>query len=114
MSEMFMDLLMRLHYTAWMQLGKVMNPATGKTERNLEAAKEAIDLLGVLEEKTRGNLHAEEEKLLGRMLLDLRMNYVEEAKHDKGAQPAVEKAETAEAAETAGTPEKAEETGKAE
>ena len=91
MSELFMDLLMRLHYTAWMQLGKVTNPVTGKTERNLEAAKEAIDLLGTLEEKTQGNLHAEEQKMLGRMLLDLRMNYVEELKHGAGAAPPAEK-----------------------
>ena len=79
-NELFMDLLMRLHYTAWFQLGKVTNPVTGKTERNMEAAKEAIDLLGALEEKTRGNRHEEEEKMLSRMLLDLRMNYVEELK----------------------------------
>ncbi len=92
MSELFVDLLMRLHYTAWMQLGKITNPETGKTERKLEAAKEAIDLLGVLEEKTRGNLHGEEEKLLGRMLLDLRMNYVEELKHGTAAKPGPEAA----------------------
>ena len=66
--------------TAWVQLGKVANPATGKVDRNLEAAKGTIDVLGSLEEKTKGNLNDEEEKLLTRMLLDLRMNYVEETK----------------------------------
>ena len=78
-NEMFLGLISSLQFSAWMQLGKVMNPPTGKSERDLEHAKETIDLLGVLEEKTRGNLHPDEAKLLGRILFDLRMNYVEEA-----------------------------------
>lgn len=80
-SERFVGLLMQLHYTAWVQLGKVAHPVSGKTDRDLEAAKDTIDLLGSLEEKTRGNLHGEEEKLLAHLLLELRMNYVEELKH---------------------------------
>ena len=64
MNEHFVGLLMQLHYTAWVQLGKVANPATGKVDRNLEAAKGTIDVLGSLEEKTKGNLNDEEEKLL--------------------------------------------------
>ena len=80
MNEHFVELLMQLHYTAWVQLGKVASPATGKVERNLEAAKATIDVLGAVEEKSKGNLHADEAKLLTGMLLDLRMNYVEEVK----------------------------------
>jgi len=79
-NDAFVGLLMQLQYTAWVQLGKVTHPGTGKTERDLEAAKDTIDLLGALEEKTRGNLHDEEAKLLGHFLLELRMNYVEELK----------------------------------
>ena len=89
-SERFVGLLMQLHYTAWVQLGKVAHPVSGKTDRDLEAAKDTIDLLGSLEEKTRGNLHGEEEKLLAHLLLELRMNYVEELKH--GASAAAESA----------------------
>ena len=80
LNDAFVGLLMQLQYTAWIQLGKVAHPGTGKVERDLEAAKDTIDLLGALEEKTRGNLHAEETKLLGHFLLELRMNYVEELK----------------------------------
>ncbi|HZM16535.1 MAG TPA: DUF1844 domain-containing protein [Candidatus Krumholzibacteria bacterium] len=100
-NELFVSLIMQLHYTTWVQLGKVSHPVTGKSARDLDAAKESIDLLGALQEKTRGNLHAEEEKLLSRLLLDLRMNYVEELK--LGATP-TESPATAEppAAETPG------------
>ena len=47
---------------------------------NLDAAKQLIDILGVLEEKTKGNLSAEEEKLLGDILASVRMAYVGKAK----------------------------------
>jgi hypothetical protein len=93
-NMLFVDLLRQLHYTAWMQLGKVANPVTGKVERNLEVAKGTIDLLGALEEKSKGNLHADEEKLLTSMLLDLRMNYVEEAKRGDTETTSQEASET--------------------
>ena len=79
-NELFVGLLLGLHSTAWAQLGKVMHPLTGKVERDLEAAKQTIDLLGAIETRTRGNLAGEEERLLARLLLELRMNYVEELK----------------------------------
>ena len=85
-NELFVALIVQLHYGAWVQLGKVSDPVSGKPARNLESAKASIDLLGALQEKTRGNLHEEEEKLLSRLLLELRMNYVEELK--LGASPA--------------------------
>ena len=77
-NELFVSLILGLQSSAWMHLGKVIHPATGKIERALEEAKATIDLLGVLEEKTRGNRHPEEERLLSRVLFELRMNYVEE------------------------------------
>ena len=85
-NQLFVALLLGLHSTAWAQLGKVMHPMTGKVERDLEGARETIDLLGVLEQKTRGNLAPEEEKLLAQLLLDLRLNYVDEAKGAKTAE----------------------------
>jgi len=84
-NHLFVGLLLGLHSTAWAQLGKVMHPMTGKVERDLEGAKETIDLLGILEQKTRGNLAPEEEKLLARLLLELRLNYVDESKRAKTA-----------------------------
>ena len=79
-SDLFMGLVASLQMSAWLALGKIMNPMTQKTERNLEQAKETIDVLGVLEEKTRGNLSEEETRAITHVLYDLRMNYVEELK----------------------------------
>ncbi len=70
-------LVLSLASAAQMALGLVAHPATGKPEKNLPQAKHAIDLLGVLEQKTQGNLSAEEAQLLEVLLYQLRMQYVE-------------------------------------
>ncbi len=57
-------------------LGEIENPVTGNKERNLAQAKFTIDTLGVIEEKTRGNLTPEEKRYLEEVLYDLRMSYV--------------------------------------
>ncbi|MFM6956178.1 MAG: DUF1844 domain-containing protein [Ignavibacteria bacterium] len=57
-------------------LGKIAHPMTGKTEKNLEQASFVIDLLAVLQEKTKGNLSDSEARLLDNALRDLRLNYV--------------------------------------
>ena len=57
-------------------LGKIAHPMTGKTEKNLEQASFVIDLLAVLQEKTKGNLTDTEARLLDNVLRDLRLNYV--------------------------------------
>ncbi len=59
-------------------LGKLKHPATGTVERNLEQAKFIIDLLGVLQQKTKGNLESSEASLLEQSLSALRLNYVHE------------------------------------
>ena len=79
----FVGLVLSLHSSAWIHLGKVSNPATDKTERNLEAAREVIDLLGALEEKSRGNRVNEEDRLMTQILTELRMNYVDELERSK-------------------------------
>jgi hypothetical protein len=61
---------------AQVALGKVENPLTKKTEVMLPAAKHAIDLLEVLEAKTKGNLEANEIALLSHVLWDLRVEFV--------------------------------------
>ena len=58
-------------------LGLAENPATGKREADLAQAKYSIDLLDILNEKMRGNLTEEEQKLMNVILYDLRMRYVE-------------------------------------
>ena len=61
-------------------LGEVPNPVSGKVERDLSIAKQMIDILGILREKTKGNLDQGEEKLLDDALYDLRIRYVEAVK----------------------------------
>ncbi|MGB8992453.1 MAG: DUF1844 domain-containing protein [Desulfobaccales bacterium] len=74
----FSSLIFSLSSTAFMQLGAIPDPNTGKTEKDLALAKQTIDLLGVLREKTRNNLDQEEENLFEHLLYDLRLAYVKE------------------------------------
>jgi hypothetical protein len=76
---LFTQLVIMFHSAAMQQLGKIKNPMSGAVERNLEAAQSTIDLLGMLNAKTRGNLSAEEERLIHQVLQELRLNYVDEA-----------------------------------
>lgn len=64
-------------------MGAMENPATNKKEEDLPQAKFIIDTLGMLKEKTRGNLTAEEEKLLDNLLFELRQQYIEKTKGDQ-------------------------------
>jgi hypothetical protein len=63
-----------------MSLGGYQDPVSGHVPKNLEMAKQSIDILGILEQKTKGNLEPEEQKLLDSALYELRMRYVEEMK----------------------------------
>jgi hypothetical protein len=65
--------------TAYMHLGDAPGP-DGEPERDLGLARQDIDLLGLLEEKTKGNLTGEEERLMEQALCDLRMRYIEVAR----------------------------------
>lgn len=70
---------------ALQHLGLVPDPVTKKSEPNLLLAKHTIDTLGILSEKTKGNLSADEEELLGGLLHDLRLKYL--AALERGATP---------------------------
>ena len=74
----FASLILSLSSTAFMNLGALPDPNTGQTEKNLLLAKQTIDLLGVLREKTRNNLELDEENLFDHLLYDLRMAYIKE------------------------------------
>jgi hypothetical protein len=76
----FMQLVMGLHGSAWMMLGKVMKPLTGKMEKDLGGAKASIDTLMMLQAKTRGNLSKTEEDFLSNTIQQLQLNYIEEIK----------------------------------
>ncbi len=74
----FSTFVLSLNASALVHLGILEDPATGKKEKNLTLGKQTIDILGLLEEKTRGNLTAEEDGLLRNLLYDLRLVYVRE------------------------------------
>ena len=75
-TQLFMGLCTSLVTQAWMQLGKIKNPMTDKIESDLDAASLTIDMLGMLKEKTKGNVGNDETKILDQSVNELRMNYV--------------------------------------
>jgi hypothetical protein len=60
-------------------LGEIEDPVSQKRAKNLPLAKQTIDLIGMLREKTKGNLTPDEEKLTENILYDLRVRYVKAA-----------------------------------
>jgi hypothetical protein len=74
----FASFIMSLGTSVFFHLGDLPHPETGAAEKNLPLAKQTIDLLGVLREKTRNNLTPEEENIFDHLLYDLRMRYVKE------------------------------------
>jgi hypothetical protein len=78
-DQLYMQLLYLMHHTAMQELGKIANPLSGELARDLEKAKQAIDMLEMLSQKTKGNLSEELDKTQEMMLSELRLNYVDEA-----------------------------------
>ena len=64
-------------------MGKMKNPVTDKIERNMEQARQSIDMLDMIKEKTKGNLSSEMARLIDNSLSELRLNYVDELNKDK-------------------------------
>ena len=74
----FVAFVLSLAHTAAVHFGDVPDPVSGaKAEANLAAAQQMIDILALLEAKTRGNLTAEERQLLEQVLFELRLRYVQ-------------------------------------
>lgn len=73
----FSSFVLSLYSSGLVQLGKVEDPSTGKKAVHLDLAKHTIDIIAMLEEKTRGNLDEEEQNLLKALLSEIRMAYVE-------------------------------------
>src|SRR5262245_198763 len=73
---MFNEFLMGIASSAFIYLGLVEHPATGRRQVDMTAAKESIDMLLMLREKTKGNLTRGEEKFFDDLLTDLKMQYV--------------------------------------
>jgi hypothetical protein len=73
--------VLSLTSSAFYYLGDLPDPTTGQVQENLPAVKQTIDILAMLKNKTRGNLDAEEEKLMDQLIYELQMKYV--AKQNK-------------------------------
>jgi len=73
----FATFILSLSHSALVHLGDAPNPETGHVDKSLALARQTIDLIAMLEEKTKGNLTGDEERLIGQILYDLRMRYVE-------------------------------------
>ena len=76
----FSTFIISLSTQALFHLGEIANPQTGKQEVDIPIAKQTIDILGMLQEKTKNNLTPNETRLMGDILFDLRMKYVEAVK----------------------------------
>ncbi len=74
----FATFVASLNASALLQLGAIEDPTSGQKNKNLPMAKQTIDILSMLQEKTKGNLSEEEENLLKNILYDLRIMYVKE------------------------------------
>jgi hypothetical protein len=66
--------------SALVHLGLVENPDTGKKEKNIEQARQDLDLLTMIEEKTRGNLSPQEKKMMDQVMYELRVRFIEASK----------------------------------
>jgi hypothetical protein len=73
----FSTFVASLGHSALMYLGEAPSLDGQPAEKNLPLARQTIDLLGILEEKTKGNLSGEEERLLSQTLFELRTRFVE-------------------------------------
>jgi len=73
----FSSFILSLYSSGLVQLGKVEDPSTGKKAKNLELAKHTINMIAMLEEKTKGNLTEDEKNLLKALLTEIRIAFVE-------------------------------------
>ncbi len=80
----FSTFIFSLNSSALVHLGAIPDPVTGNVQKELAIAKQTIDILAMLEEKTKGNLTDDESRLLGHILHDLRIKFVKEKSYQQG------------------------------
>jgi hypothetical protein len=78
-TSLFFSLIMTFQAAAMQQMGKLKDPVSDKIERDLRQAQLSIDILNMLEEKTKGNLSDDESRFLKSILQELKLNYVDES-----------------------------------
>jgi len=76
----FPSFLLSMATSAMVHMGEVADPATGRPAENLQAARQTIDILTILREKTQGNLSADEQRLLDGLLYELRLKFLSKSK----------------------------------
>jgi hypothetical protein len=86
-QSLFLKHIISLETGAWMFLGKISNPSTGKIDKNVAQAKNIIDILIMLREKTKGNLSEEETRILNQAITQVQYNFVEETILKKDQNP---------------------------
>lgn len=92
-SDLFISMIYSLQMQAFIHLGKIINPATNKTEKDLVAAQMTIDMLDMLKDKTKGNLTEYESSFLEKVIADLKLNYVDEVNNVDKSAPSTESSE---------------------
>jgi hypothetical protein len=92
---LFVQVVSMFQVAALQHMGKLPNPVTNTIERDLDQARISVDILGMLKEKTEGNLSDNEKEFLGKVVFESQMNFLEELK-----KPEEPKASAEEAAET--------------
>ncbi len=78
----FSSFLLSLSSSALLHLGEITDPQSGEKRKDLALAKQSIDIIGILKDKTKGNLSEEEENLLQNLLYDLQMRFVTASKQE--------------------------------
>jgi Domain of unknown function (DUF1844) len=96
MAQRFIEFVLMHAQNAAFMLGQIPHPQTGKAEVNLDMGRILIDQLVMLQEKTKGNLNADEARILGGTISNLQMLFVEAA--NRGKSEGAKTAETPEAA----------------
>ncbi len=76
----FPSFLLSMATSAMVHMGEVADPATGRPAENLQAARQTIDILTILREKTQGNLSTDEQRLLDGLLYELRLKFLSKSK----------------------------------
>lgn len=75
----FTNFILSLSTSVLLNFGDIPDPVSKEKKKDLNMAKQTIDIIGMLQEKTKGNLNKEEESLIESLLYDLRMRYVKES-----------------------------------
>ena len=98
-TQLFLYLIGSFEMSAMIAMGKIKNPVTDKAERDLTQAQFSIDILDMLNEKTKNSLSEYELKFLDNVLGQLKLNYIDESQKEKETMPAEEKKDESKAEE---------------